>query len=120
MNPKLRTTMNYEPSVDRYEFSDGSPSITVPDQAPSIRTLLHRMATGVDVKQFETGFSGDAAFPNLSKLEAAELRSANSARINDLQQTLQNHVSDQKRANATRTVVDSVSKDDNQAVSETA
>lgn len=66
---KVRTSANYQPAVGEI---NNSPSMTIPDMVPDIRTLIRRKAAGMSVPIFPAHYSPED-YPDFNKMDTVEL-----------------------------------------------
>lgn len=68
----VKTFLNYD-QFDRDDEVNNLPSLTIPDQAMSVRTILDRYSRGLPVTGFNPVYEGeDEYFPDLKTLDLSE------------------------------------------------
>lgn len=70
---RVRNQFNYSLFIDSFEEHPKGESLTVPDQALSMRQLLTRYTRGQDVPMHEGTYDGEHDLPDLSRLDKMDL-----------------------------------------------
>lgn len=70
---RVRNQRNYSIHIDEYQEHPRGVSITVPDQALSMRQLLTRYTRGQDITVFDTQYDGDNDLPDVSRLDKLDI-----------------------------------------------
>lgn len=81
----IKTSMNANQFAKKYEVNN-LPSMTIPDQTMSVKTILERYTRGLPINGFEPIYDEDDVLPDPRTLDLAERQELASSFKNEIQE----------------------------------